>query len=73
MKNKKLLFVFAKLSLFGIYMGWDASVGFIREERLFETWFVFSALLIIQLIYIAIFRGSSKSESTTLRTLSSHF
>jgi hypothetical protein len=62
MKNKKLMFVFAMLSLVGMVIGWDDSVSGILMERFFEAWFVWSVPLIIQLIYMAIFRGSSKSD-----------
>ena len=46
MKNKKLMFVFAMLSLAGVFMGWEAYNGY-RIERFLETWFLWSLPLVV--------------------------
>ena len=67
MKSKKLMFVFSMLSLFGLMVGvyygfyLGAYYGYGSDSTLYY-WFFWSLPLIIQLIYIAIFRDSSKSD-----------
>ena len=63
MKNKKLMFVFSMLSLYGLMIVMEELTRVNRDvEVALQTWFWCSLPLIIQLIYIAIFRDSSKSE-----------
>ena len=58
MKSKKVMFVLAMLSLVGVIIGLDE---YYLEDG-FEKWLFWSLPLIVQLIYVAIFRGSSKSD-----------
>ena len=64
MKSKKLLFVLSILSLLGLVAGIEEMSVFRTRglDDALTTWFFWSVPLIIQLIYIAIFRDSSKSE-----------
>ncbi|MDA8601236.1 hypothetical protein N9L89_00365 [Gammaproteobacteria bacterium] len=59
MKSKKLMFALAMLSLLGVIVGLN---NWRYEDELMEFWFYWTVPLIIQLIYIAIFRDSSKSD-----------
>jgi hypothetical protein len=62
MKSKKLMFVLSMLSLLGLVVGindeLNSRYGGGLEEAI-QTWFFWSVPLIVQLIYIAIFRDNS--------------
>ena len=61
MNSRKLMFVLSMLSLLGLIVGLNNwRIDYFDE--IIEFWFYWTVPLIIQLIYIAIFRGSSKSE-----------
>jgi len=55
--RKKLMFVFCLISLFGFLYGFNSVTEYgLSFLNLLEVWIAFSLPLIIQLIYISIFR-----------------
>ena len=61
MNSRKLMFALAMLSLLGVIVGLNNwRIDYFDE--LIEFWFYWTVPLIIQLIYIAIFRDSAKSD-----------
>lgn len=58
--RKKLMFVFSLISLCGLMIGYHDADRYINQKFVFfefiEMWFLFSLPLLIQFIYILIFR-----------------
>ena len=63
MKTKILMFVLSLLSLAGIFFGFIEYQNSYNTElsSFFFTWFLFSIPLIVQLIFLRIFRDDSES------------